>query len=77
MKKNSNLENTIKSAEPNIRFVENQFLEGDKTIQGHHRTSSYSLIHVQPEFLKHKQKAHLKKGQLQISKIDQNPKWQI
>lgn len=75
--KNSNLEDTIKSAEPNIRFVENQFLEADKTIQGHHRTSSYSLIHVQPEFLKHKQKAHLKKGQLQISKIDQNPKWQI
>lgn len=76
MKKNSKLEDTIKSVEPKIRFVENQFLETD-TIQGHHRTSSYGLIHMQTEFLKHKQKAHLKKGQLQISKIDQNPKWQI
>lgn len=74
--KNSKLEDTIKSVEPKIRYVEKQFLEADKTIQGHHRTSSYSLIHMQPEFLKHKQKAHLK-GQLQISKIDQNPKSQI
>lgn len=75
--KNSKLEDTIKSVEPKIRFVENQFPEADKTFPGYHRTSSYSLIHMQPESLKHKQKAHLKKGQLQIPKIDQNPKSQI
>lgn len=73
MKKSSKAEDTEEPGERKIRFVESQFPQADKTIQGHYRTSSYSLIHMQLESLKHKQKAHLKK----FSKNDKTLKSQI